>query len=356
MVARERLGADPHRPVSGSVVTVDSLGPDANLGFAPLQWVEISDDSYEFGQVPNQPGQLRQIKTVDFEHRQITLTSPRRRWTRERPRQAAAWDHTDADATASGIRWHPEAGTPGERHPRAVLRRRPFVAGDFWLIPARTATGALEWPPCASDGADFQPRSTTPASIARRSPASTSTRSRRLRAGRLPRLLLPAHRAARRPPRRRAARQRVNWPNDDIIALDQIAFRPGRHPRRAAGRGRRRELHRQLETRQRRCTASSSPRGRRRIGHPALRLHPGRNGGANGNDLVWSAGTLPSASCMAGYRRCWRTWSTGVFSARGWRSRDARSAAPARWRPVCSMARVSACRRRAPTGRRRASI
>jgi Family of unknown function (DUF6519) len=54
--------------VSGSVVTVDSLGPDANLGFAPLQWVEISDDGYEFGQQPNRPGELRQIQSVDHQH------------------------------------------------------------------------------------------------------------------------------------------------------------------------------------------------------------------------------------------------------------------------------------------------
>src|SRR5262249_24805768 len=62
--------------VSGPAVTVDSLGPDANLGFAPLQWVEISDDADAFGQQSNQPGQLRQIQAVDHEHRRITLTEP----------------------------------------------------------------------------------------------------------------------------------------------------------------------------------------------------------------------------------------------------------------------------------------
>ena len=67
MVARQWFGADARiTNVSGTVLSVDSLGPDANLGFAPLQWIEISDDSDEFGQMPNQPGQLRQIQTVDF--------------------------------------------------------------------------------------------------------------------------------------------------------------------------------------------------------------------------------------------------------------------------------------------------
>src|SRR6202020_1848696 len=35
--------------VFGSNVQVDTLGPDANLGFAPNQWVELTDDSYLFG-------------------------------------------------------------------------------------------------------------------------------------------------------------------------------------------------------------------------------------------------------------------------------------------------------------------
>ena len=42
--------------------------PDANLGFAPMQWVEkISDDSDDSAQAPNEPGQLRLIQTVDYQ-------------------------------------------------------------------------------------------------------------------------------------------------------------------------------------------------------------------------------------------------------------------------------------------------
>jgi hypothetical protein len=32
-----------------------------------------------------------------------------------------------------------------------------FEPGDYWVIPARTATGGIEWPPCDSDGSSFQP-------------------------------------------------------------------------------------------------------------------------------------------------------------------------------------------------------
>ena len=90
--------------VSGKVLTVDTLGPDANLGFAPLQWVEISDDSDDFGQVPNRPGALRQIQTVQFEHNTITLTEVAPAVdTQNGHAKLRRWDHADANATELGI-------------------------------------------------------------------------------------------------------------------------------------------------------------------------------------------------------------------------------------------------------------
>ena len=62
--------------VAGSNVQVDSLGPDANLGFSTGQWVEITDDSYLFGQPPNQPGDLYQIQLITPEQLNITMTQP----------------------------------------------------------------------------------------------------------------------------------------------------------------------------------------------------------------------------------------------------------------------------------------
>ena len=145
--------------VSGKVLTVDSLGPDANLGFAPLQWVEISDDSDEFGQTSNQPGQLRQIQIVDFQHNRITLTevAPAVNTTNGHAK-LRRWDHTDATATNAGIPMAPGGLHSLENGIQVQFSDAlPFQAGDFWLVPARTATGELEWPPCGGDGADYEP-------------------------------------------------------------------------------------------------------------------------------------------------------------------------------------------------------
>src|SRR5664280_234562 len=47
--------------VNGTTVTVNSLGPDANLGFQTGNWVELSDDTNLYGDPPNQPGVLYEI-------------------------------------------------------------------------------------------------------------------------------------------------------------------------------------------------------------------------------------------------------------------------------------------------------
>ncbi len=149
--------------VNGPVVTVDSLGPDANLGFAPLQWVEITDDADEFGQQPNQPGQLLQIKSVDPDHLQITLTQPAPAVNHATGHaKLRRWDQAGTDASANGVPMNAsgpnvlENGITVQFSPDA-----PFKSGDYWTVPARTATGLPEWPPTDSDGAEYQPARAT---------------------------------------------------------------------------------------------------------------------------------------------------------------------------------------------------
>jgi hypothetical protein len=210
--------------VSGAVLTVDSLGPDANLGFAPLQWVEISDDSDMFGQTPNQPGQLRQIKFVDFEHRRITLTQPAPALDTENGHaKLRRWDHNDADATEAGIAMAPGGWHSLENGIRVQFSdARPFVAGDYWLVPARTATGALEWPPCASDGADFQPAYNTRIHRAPLACIHFDAKLGGFVAEDCRDFFFPLTELT--PPATPTALHvtAINWPNDDIVALDQV--------------------------------------------------------------------------------------------------------------------------------------
>jgi hypothetical protein len=142
--------------VSGDTVYVDSLGPDPNLGFASGQWVELSDDTNLFGEVPK-PGNLYQIQTVTPEYLSVTLmtpvTSPPDPCKHARMRR---WDQFGSSAGLNGI--SVSAGPISlENGIEVEFSKGKYESGDYWLIPARTATGSIDWPPCDSDGDAFQP-------------------------------------------------------------------------------------------------------------------------------------------------------------------------------------------------------
>jgi hypothetical protein len=141
--------------VNGKTVTVSSLGPDANLGFQANQWVELSDDTNQFGPTPNQPGTLYQIFSVDQSGLQVTMTTAVVGLKVHKNARMRRWDQSGASATASGI---PVSNTPIplENGIEVNFSKGNFQAGDYWTIPARTANGSIDWPPCGSDGKHFQ--------------------------------------------------------------------------------------------------------------------------------------------------------------------------------------------------------
>lgn len=142
--------------VSGNKVTVASLGMDANLGFQTGQWVEISDDTNLFGETPNQPGTLYQIQSIDQPSMTVTMTSTVQSVDPQRNARMRRWDQTDTTATTDGL---PVSGgwITLENGIEVCFGKGNYVAGDAWTIPARSATGTIDWPPCGSDGKRYQP-------------------------------------------------------------------------------------------------------------------------------------------------------------------------------------------------------
>jgi hypothetical protein len=140
---------------SGNMVWVDSIGMDANLGFAVNDWVEFSDDSEEFGLPPNQPGGLYQIKAITSGSGTWCLTMDRS--VSVNPNLNArmrCWDQFGSSATSSGIAVSTAPFTL-ENGIEIQFTLGNYNSGDYWLIPARTATGNIEWPPADSDGGAF---------------------------------------------------------------------------------------------------------------------------------------------------------------------------------------------------------
>ncbi len=144
---------------SGTTVNVNSLGSDANLGFAANQWVEISDDTYEFGQTANAPGNLYQIQGTTPEQLYVTMYQPVPAGTVDATRNARMrrWDQFGSSATTMGVPLSVGSPIPLENGIQVQFTKGYYQSGDYWLIPARTATGNVEWPPCGSDGNPCQP-------------------------------------------------------------------------------------------------------------------------------------------------------------------------------------------------------
>ncbi|MCA8975752.1 MAG: DUF1573 domain-containing protein, partial [Planctomycetes bacterium] len=129
-------------------VTVSTMGRDDVLRFVASGWVELTDDDHE---LQGRPGTL--VRVLDAADGVLTLdlttaigtetaladypTNPRvRRW----------------DGVISG----PADGvfTALEDGVEVALYDGDYRTGDYWLIPARTATGDVEWPTDAASVPD----------------------------------------------------------------------------------------------------------------------------------------------------------------------------------------------------------
>lgn len=149
-----------------SQLTVQSLGHDQVLGFAPGNWIEILDDATEFGQTH---GELHQIDTIDVAAKTITLATTLgagfpavnpdaslhtriRRWDQsgkvyEQDGTTVWWD---IDAQGSADIPVPPSGTSLILENGITVSfdlssaTGGFNTGDFWTFAARTSTGQGE--------------------------------------------------------------------------------------------------------------------------------------------------------------------------------------------------------------------
>ena len=210
------------------VITVSTLGLDANLGFQVGQWVELSDDTYQFGSTPNQSGQLFQIQSANPATLQVTMTTPVFGIDTTRNARMRRWDQSGASAGSFGI---PVSSTPVplENGIQVSFKAGQFQPGDYWTIPARTASGKIDWPPCGGDNNHFQ-RSVTCGSIGRRWPVLSCARHvtnhpvRKVNPFAVSdcRLLFPPLTAVNAPSAAALHVTAISWPNDDIMTVDTL--------------------------------------------------------------------------------------------------------------------------------------
>lgn len=158
---------------AGNLVVLEHLGRDDRLSLNKGDWVEVVDDDYTLlNQSRPSPltetRPLAQVDTVDTTEMTVTL---RLQDSSKLPDYAEGdqnhpllrrWDHKKGDPTEQD---EPELADDGalyveednwltledgvqiwfekSKSPDIVLN---YQRGDYWLVPARTATGDVEWP------------------------------------------------------------------------------------------------------------------------------------------------------------------------------------------------------------------
>jgi hypothetical protein len=149
--------AFPLSRVEGQIVTLDNLGRDARLGIQTGDWIELC---HGFEEQHSKPGPLSKVTNIDPAELEVTLDGKvdpaatlLRRWD-----QKAGPDSKAASLVEGAI---PIREGKGEtawialedgievqfQLPASGAGHNHYRSGDYWMIPARTASGGqVEWP------------------------------------------------------------------------------------------------------------------------------------------------------------------------------------------------------------------
>ncbi len=125
--------------VSGSTLTVADMGKDEILGFSGGQWVEI----VEAEPSPATPV-LFEIMEIKPGLKQIVLGASANQFQGKSGLKLRRWD-ISGTGVENGIPL-PTAWTPIENGIQVMFSAGLYRPGDYWQIPARTATADIEWP------------------------------------------------------------------------------------------------------------------------------------------------------------------------------------------------------------------
>jgi len=125
-------------------LTVSTIGLDEALGLSSEQWVELTDDTHE---LKGEPGTLVKLDRVDG---QILTIDP--------ATATGSVDLADFQINSRIRRWDSDGEVnvtvpatndgwiPLEDGVEVRFEAGTYKTGDYWLIPARTAKGDIEWP------------------------------------------------------------------------------------------------------------------------------------------------------------------------------------------------------------------
>jgi hypothetical protein len=145
---------------NATTLILESLGRDDRLGLTEGDWVEIQDDDYV---LQNRAEPLLQVMSIDRTASQVVLAgqpvSEVGSVLSKHP-LLRRWDQQQGDLGESGLElsdgaalieesdiWlNLEDGVQVQFQAADKGQSMIYRTGDYWLIPARVATGSVEWP------------------------------------------------------------------------------------------------------------------------------------------------------------------------------------------------------------------
>src|ERR1051326_2030209 len=153
------------RSAGDSAFVLESLGRDDRFGLAEGDWVEIQDDD---SVLLNRADKLLEVQSIDRSTMTVTLSGASGSKTGATPAKhplLRRWDQKFDDPTEGGLEkgadnaalivegddWLDLENGVQIQFPAPTAGQPPaqYRTGDYWLIPARVATGDVEWPTVA---------------------------------------------------------------------------------------------------------------------------------------------------------------------------------------------------------------
>ncbi|MFI5456618.1 MAG: DUF6519 domain-containing protein [Isosphaerales bacterium] len=144
-----------------TTVVLESLGRDDRFGLAEGEWVEIEDDTYV---LQNHAETMLQVQSIVSSTLTVTLSGASIWGDPTEHPLLRRWDYQAGDPADGGLQLGSDNAalviedTDGKwlsledgvriqfQPPDSGQPPTQYRTGDYWLIPARTATGDVEWP------------------------------------------------------------------------------------------------------------------------------------------------------------------------------------------------------------------
>jgi hypothetical protein len=140
----------PIQKLEGVTVTLEHLGLEDTRNLKVGQWIEIMDDNLA---KRGEAGPYLQVESIDAVEKTAILIVPPDIslpvYDINDPRHPLLrrWDSSLVDIAESTENWIDlEDGISIQFQPAESGNAHSYRCGDYWLIPARTATGDVEWP------------------------------------------------------------------------------------------------------------------------------------------------------------------------------------------------------------------